>query len=315
MNQQPQVSVILPTYNRSYLLSKAIESVLSQTYKNWELIVWDDGSTDNTKATIESISDKRIHYFSESNHGMSYALNKAIEKSKAEFVAFLDDDDQWTNTKLADQLNLMQQYSEIDFIFGNFYNINSEKKTKAIGFNQNSQAMRLLNVTEIGQNAFLITGNFLKSISISNFIAFDSVVIRKEILVRAGKFNEELKNGMDFEYWWRLGLLGLSPSFTQKIVLNRVKYPQSLSGSSLISLDNQIKTLDSCFKIAQTAGRYELTNYLKPLYRIVWQNKMSCLGRKKNITSVLNAFHQTLKYGFRLGSVKLLFIALFATKK
>lgn len=93
----PSVSVIITTYNRANLVSRAIDSVLNQTYKDFELIIIDDGSTDNTKSLIDSYlqKDKRIVYFYQENKGWPSALNKGIELSKGEYIAFLDSDNEW----------------------------------------------------------------------------------------------------------------------------------------------------------------------------------------------------------------------------
>ncbi len=105
MANSPLVSIIIPTYNRAEWLVKSIGSVTSQTYSNWELIVWDDGSSDNTEYVVKSLNDDRIHYFKNSNRGVSFARNRAIEKSCGDYLAFLDSDDQWVINKLSRQVD------------------------------------------------------------------------------------------------------------------------------------------------------------------------------------------------------------------
>ncbi len=100
-NKSPLVSVILPTYNRGKLVSKSINSVLNQSYNNFELIIVDDGSTDQTEKIINSFNDNRIVYLKHNyNKHASAARNTGIAKSKGEFIAFLDDDDQWLPKKI-----------------------------------------------------------------------------------------------------------------------------------------------------------------------------------------------------------------------
>ena len=104
----PLVSVIIPTYNRGHLIKKAIKSVLNQTYKNLELIVVDDASTDNTEEIISTITNPNLIYIKQSsNLGPSVARNKGIEIAKGELIAFLDSDDQWYPEKLEKQINLL----------------------------------------------------------------------------------------------------------------------------------------------------------------------------------------------------------------
>jgi len=310
MKCSPRVSIILPTYNRAELLPNAIRSVLSQDFPDWELIVWDDGSNDNTRDVVLSFSDDRIVYNFALNAGMSYALNQAVKKARGEFIAFLDDDDQWTDEKLFEQIKILEKYDEIGLVFGDFKNINLATGDEGFGFEQSYLAMNGLVTEPISGDSCLIKGNFLKCLGKDNFIAFDSVMIRKEVLDSLGEFNQDLRNGQDFEMWWRFGLVGNKPAFTKKCVLTRIKYPNSLSGRSLLSIDNYLKALDSCCQLASNHGQYEAIKFLKPAYRNAWQNKIILHGKQGEKKKAWNAFLQSLRYGFRLGSFKLLVKAL-----
>ena len=105
MTEQPLVSVIMNCFNGEKYLREAIDSVLAQTYQNWELIFWDNQSTDSSAEVVKSYDDPRIYYFYAPQHTLLYeARNYAIERSKGEFLAFLDVDDWWESDKLAIQL-------------------------------------------------------------------------------------------------------------------------------------------------------------------------------------------------------------------
>ena len=105
----PLVSVIIPTRNRVEMLCRAVNSVLSQTFDNLECIVVDDESHDNTEKVINSFEDDRLKYFRhEKNKGASAARNTGIRQSQGEFIAFLDDDDEWLDEKLEKQVNLLE---------------------------------------------------------------------------------------------------------------------------------------------------------------------------------------------------------------
>ena len=106
MDDPGKISVILPTYNREASLGRAIESVLNQTYRNFELIVIDDGSTDDTSRIIRK-HKKRIRYYSQLHSGVSSARNLGLEKSEGTWVAFLDSDDYWLPQKLARQMECL----------------------------------------------------------------------------------------------------------------------------------------------------------------------------------------------------------------
>jgi len=96
----PFFSVIIPTYNRREFLKKAVDSVLSQTFKNFELIIVDDGSTDDTQSLLDWYQESRIKYIYQKNHGVAHARNRGLEKTRGEWVAFLDSDDWWLPRKL-----------------------------------------------------------------------------------------------------------------------------------------------------------------------------------------------------------------------
>src|SRR5688572_27262369 len=99
------ISVVIPTFNRAHLISEAIESVLAQSYPNWELIIVDDGSTDETQSLIRNFSDTRIRYFRIEHSGsFGTVRNFGIQASKGEYIAFLDSDDIWDPMKLEKQL-------------------------------------------------------------------------------------------------------------------------------------------------------------------------------------------------------------------
>ena len=114
----PSVSVVIPTYNRARYVKKAIESVLAQTFTDYEIIVIDDGSTDNTKDLLQPFFSKIIYIFQE-NKGVSAARNVGIIAAKGEWIAFLDSDDEWDRRKLKKQLKFNLE-NKLDVSFTNF---------------------------------------------------------------------------------------------------------------------------------------------------------------------------------------------------
>ena len=116
----PKVSVIIPTYNRAVLLPRAVESVLAQTCQDFEILIVDDGSADHTPAVIAGFADPRIRSFRHhSNRGQSAAVNTGIANARAEYCAFLDDDDEFTPSSLADRLTVFESApSEVALVYG-----------------------------------------------------------------------------------------------------------------------------------------------------------------------------------------------------
>lgn len=113
----PKVSVIIPTYNRSGRVKEAISSVLAQTEPNLEIIVVDDGSTDDTRTVVESLADKRVGYFYKTNGGPASARNFGLSKARADYIAFLDSDDSWPPNYLEVMLSHLENNSEFGAVY------------------------------------------------------------------------------------------------------------------------------------------------------------------------------------------------------
>ena len=107
------VSILVPTYQRGTLIAEAIDSILAQSYQNFEAIIVDDGSTDETREVVARYHDPRIKYFYKENGGLSSARNFGLDRSNGEFIAFLDSDDIWLSWKLAAQIELFHQRADV----------------------------------------------------------------------------------------------------------------------------------------------------------------------------------------------------------
>ena len=131
-NNQSLVSVIMNCYNGETYLQQSIESVLAQTYKNWELIFWDNRSEDNSKKIFKNYNDDRLKYYLASKHTILYeARNEAIKKSSGEFIAFLDTDDFWEKDKLELQIPLFKEV-KVGVVYGNTFVVNENLNIKKV---------------------------------------------------------------------------------------------------------------------------------------------------------------------------------------
>ncbi|MBI29395.1 MAG: glycosyl transferase family 2 [Pelagibacteraceae bacterium] len=129
----PLVSIIMNCHNGQEFLEEAIKSVLSQKYQNWELIFWDNFSTDNSKKILQEFSDERIKYFKSNKFTNLYeARNLAIEKSKGEYIGFLDTDDLWATDKLQKQIDFFKKNKEFKIVYSNYYILEDRKNKKYI---------------------------------------------------------------------------------------------------------------------------------------------------------------------------------------
>lgn len=119
-------SILVPTFNRSALITRAIESVLAQSFKNWELIIIDDGSTDNTEDVVRSYKDKRIRYVKKQNSGAADSRNYGAKHAKRPFLAFLDSDDTWDSKKLEKTVAFIEEYGDDKCYYSGFRTYDSK---------------------------------------------------------------------------------------------------------------------------------------------------------------------------------------------
>ncbi|MCK5091435.1 MAG: glycosyltransferase family 2 protein, partial [Gammaproteobacteria bacterium] len=210
------VSIIIPTYNRAAFLKNALNSVYRQTYQDFEVIVIDDGSTDNTEEVAKSF--KGIIYIKQENSGLNASRNRAIKLAKGEFIALLDDDDWWMDFKLKLQVNILKKIPNTSFVYSDFIinkpsgtNINSglstwyeEENWKDI-FDQN---------IELSSSDISITpGKKVRNIYIGDLYhpsLFDPYVLPATALIRRSSippgltFTENDSTCGDWEYFARL---------------------------------------------------------------------------------------------------------------
>ena len=132
MTKEALVSIIMNCFNGEKYLKKSLESILDQTYQNWELIFWDNQSSDNSKEIYKSYEDPRFKYFFSDKHtNLHEARNLALDKAKGDFIAFLDTDDWWLSNKLEKQIPFFKN-EEIKLVYGNcwIYKENSIRKKR-----------------------------------------------------------------------------------------------------------------------------------------------------------------------------------------
>ena len=126
------VSIVMPSYNTAKYIADSIKSVQDQTYPNWELIIVDDCSTDDTDKIVESIQDQRIRYIkNETNSGAAFSRNRALREAKGRWIAFLDSDDLWKTEKLEKQIRFMEE-NRYAFSYTNYEEIDADGKKKNV---------------------------------------------------------------------------------------------------------------------------------------------------------------------------------------
>lgn len=182
----PAVSVVIATYNYGRYLGSALASVQAQTFEDFEVLVVDDGSTDDTAAVVQSyLSDRRVRYLRTDHRGQPRAKNVGIRAARAPLIAFLDADDLWLPTKLQRQIQLLENEPAAGVV----------------------HAPRRL-IDEAGweleyDSPDLPRGQVLESLFVNNFVCFSAAVVRRRVFERVGLFDEQLPLAIDYDLWLR----------------------------------------------------------------------------------------------------------------
>jgi glycosyltransferase involved in cell wall biosynthesis len=184
----PKVSVIIPTYNTVSYLAEAVESVLKQSFRDFEIVIVDDGSTDGTLDVAKQF-EPQVKVLSKTNGGPASARNLAIKNSTGDYLAFLDSDDLWEEDKLAVQVAYLENNPQISLVYG-----------EALMFGQTGNERKILRKIGYTQEPTF------KKLLFGDFIPNSTVVVRRACFDEVGAFNEDcdLIGAEDFEYWLRV---------------------------------------------------------------------------------------------------------------
>ncbi len=189
----PLITVVIPTYNRMPYIIEAIDSVIAQTYSNWELFVVDDGSMDETVTAVNAIHDSRVNLIQLKHEGGIGALrNTGAQKGRGEWICFLDSDDTWTSNKLELQLKALQQ-SQLECCYGNFELMNEKGQT-----------------IPVRSGKFIpFSGSIIKEVLTTKAaISTGALMLSRELFNKVGGFNTDpgLMDRDDYELVLRLAL-------------------------------------------------------------------------------------------------------------
>ena len=235
VNHAPSVSVIMPAYNVASLISEALDSVFAQTYRNFEVIVVNDGSPD-TEALESALQPylECIVYIEQENRGAAGARNTGIRRARGEFLAFLDSDDGWKPEYLASQINLFEQTPSLDMVYSNsFYYPASLSPGKTYMDACPSRGPVTLEALVLEQC----------------HVCVSCTVARKQTILDAGLFDETLPRCDDYDMWLRVAYHGAKISYHQKpLGWVRPGRPGSLGESELKTHEADLQILNKLEK-------------------------------------------------------------------
>jgi glycosyltransferase involved in cell wall biosynthesis len=226
-----KVSVIIPTYNRADYVLEAIESVLAQTYSDYEIIVVDDGSTDETAAVLRPLAEKGvIRCVYQPNQGESAARNHGIRLARGDYIAFLDSDDLFLPTKLEKQVAFLDAHPDVAFVHSCYSKFDDEGND--LGYRDTSK----------------FAGDVYPQILLdwSVLMAVPCVMVRAEVLDEVGGFDESMRWGPDLDLWRRITRrypIGVIPEALSKV---RV-HPGNVSGDKVAAVASFERYLEKAF--------------------------------------------------------------------
>jgi glycosyltransferase involved in cell wall biosynthesis len=218
----PTITAVIPTFNRAQYVGEAIDSILAQTQPVSEIIVVDDGSTDDTAEIIKKYGPA-IRCISQQNRGPAAARNRGIREARGDFVAFLDSDDLWVPKKIELQLDFFGRYPEIEFVFGNMVSFST-------GTDRETPEIRDASVEDylLAHSAGL--ENFFELLIVQNCVPTPTVMARHTSLKRVGDFDESRFIAEDLDYWLRAAIC-CRWGFVNSTLLKRRRHPDNLIAS------------------------------------------------------------------------------------
>jgi glycosyltransferase involved in cell wall biosynthesis len=188
----PYFSIVIPVYNKENFVGKTLKSVLDQTFADFEIIIINDGSTDNSEKVIQSIEDKRIHYFSKKNEGVAITRNFGIEKSNGDFICFLDADDYWYPEFLETMKSAIAKFPG-QKVFSCAIEIGAQNKIFPANYS-------------IGKKSHFEIVDFFEASQKECVLWTSGAVFHKSVFDTVGRFDTKIKKGEDTELWIRIGL-------------------------------------------------------------------------------------------------------------
>lgn len=190
-NETPFFSIVIPLYNKSKYIQTTLNSILSQTFMDYEIVVVNDGSTDDSLDIVNKYDSSKVRIFTQVNQGVSIARNLGIKKSKGQWIAFIDADDIWDEKYLEKAFNTIKSFPKAE-ILGMNYKVDSESRSQESGRDP-----------DIGPNSGYIYNYFKLCLSRYLFNS-SSVIVKRECFDIVGYFSTILKEAEDLEMWYRL---------------------------------------------------------------------------------------------------------------
>lgn len=253
LHDSPLVSVVIPTYNRAKVVERALKTAFDQTYRNLEIIVVDDGSTDDTEAALAPYQD-RIRYYYQKNQGASAARNRAIQEARGKYIAFLDSDDEWLPAKVEKQVALLESRPDLSFVAC----LSTDEHRTYTGYDDHDKQFLKFLLQPFTQN-------------------MTRYVVRRECFEQHGLFDTSIHGPEDWELWLRLLQRGCRFGFVPDVLMIYTNSEDAISSRPYAMLAGE--------KIIRKRYVDTLPNF--------WQRiKAGCWFRARSYMNAAVSFHE-----------------------
>lgn len=281
-----KVSVVIPTYNRADLLEKAVASLQSQTYKNLEIIIVDDCSTDHTFEIVQKMDDSRIIYIKhEKNKGGSESRNTGIQQGSGEYIAFLDSDDQWLPEKITLQLEVFRENPDAGVVYTGVKVVESERLIREI----------------VPENR----GDILRELIKFNCIdTTSSIMVKKELLTKIGGFDTAIPSCQDWDLYLRLAQITEFDYVKIPLVLFNQHPGERITTNKTARLNGHLYIYKKFRDLAERQGKGIFKKFIITIWKnifkngIINQDYMSIAVSRKILKEGLNGSRLPLKIIF-----------------
>ena len=308
----PKFSVVIAVFNKEKYIADTLKSVLDQTFTDFEVVILNDGSTDNSEAEILKFSDPRIRYFSKENQGASAARNFTIQQAKAEYIALMDADDYWYPFYLEEQNRLINEFPE-ESVFATATELKRNGKTFKSNYSVDTEK----------KDSVLV--DYFEASQLDSILLSISTVLKKDVFEEVGWYNPNIKSGEDTDLYVRIGLkykVVFSPKICATYILRKnslVKAVKNFDEKANFELYEIYEKHNSALKKFLDLNRYSLCIFAKiEGNKEVFQKNQKKIDREnlnkkqrillKQNKSVLKYLLKTKnnleKLGLRLGTFK-----------
>lgn len=278
----PRVSIIIPTYNRAHMIVECLDSVLTQTYKDFEVIVVDDGSTDDTKKFINPYLD-RIQYIKQENQGNAAARNTGIKEAKGEIIAFNDSDDLWLHDKLEKQVRYLDEHPDVDMVCGNGVFFGDQKiEGKKVIPDKRAVPLERDGVT-------------LRAIFMKSSIRTPTIVARRHVIEATGGFDPDFKVCVDLDFAFRV-LMKFKVAFINQPLFKLRRHTGHIGGDSERRTLFNIKAIEKLLREYPEARDLIGQDNINKRLAYRYYRLGGIYRKKKRKSEALEAFKKALSY-------------------